>query len=259
MQQAAGSGRETEAAQVEGKGRDREATESASAASASAASEAGPSSSAVAMCDTTAAANADGAAGGRAGGAATSAEAFKARGQPTPGPKGRSAEVVEGSSAPAAQHPTPPPPTSSASQAAPPAALTAAPVPGDRLSGAPCAAGGRLPTSAASALRTPLCETAPDAPPRLSFGSTAASPASQPMHDDGLCVVCMERRRSTVLVPCSHVVMCQACCDAVREARDEVRLVGVFDRKMAYLRWGCQGDGRYRGEATSQPLCWLLC
>ena len=236
MQQAAGRGRETGAVQVEAEKGDRGAMGRASAASAAAASEAGPSGSAVAARDTSAAANVGAAswlAGGRAGGAATSAAVLKVRGQPMPGPKSRAsaAKMVKGSSTHTAPSPAPPPCASAASQVVSPTAHTA-PVPGDRLSGSAGAAGGRLHTSAALDLCTPFSGTAHNAPPRLSFSRTTATPSSQPMHDDGLCVVCMERRRSTVLVPCSHVVMCQVCCDAVRDARDEVRL----------LPWTCRNS-----------------
>ena len=41
--------------------------------------------------------------------------------------------------------------------------------------------------------------------------------------EEQLCVVCMEEQRSEVLVPCGHVVLCQECCAAVQDAKNEVR------------------------------------
>ena len=50
-----------------------------------------------------------------------------------------------------------------------------------------------------------------------------ASAASQARDDERCCVVCMDRPRSIVLVPCGHVALCQECCEAVQEKQNEVR------------------------------------
>ena len=243
VQQTDGSGREDEAVQVGVNERDSEATESASAASAAAASEAGPRGGAVAVRCVSAAAMMK--AVGAQPAVQAAAHNFHARDSAASasGPKGTSVAGAQdqGSSASAlAASPLQlPPDTAYTAPAASPLALTPTPVSG----AAPSA-------SSMPPMPTPVCEAAPStlsqapmpspfcgaapapyaAAPLPVGTATAPSPAAPPptIHDDGLCVVCMERRRSTVLVPCSHVVMCQACCDAVREARDEVRLVGVF-------------------------------
>lgn len=135
--------------------------------------------------------------------------------QPAPGPKRRGGEGGQGSIPPAPAAMSLP---STPSQAIVPTAPTA-PLPGHN------AVSGGCPPSLAP---LPLPTQSPGAVPLASASSPAVVPPHPyliSMHDDGLCVVCMERRRSTVLVPCSHVVMCQVCCDAVRDARDEVRLL----------------------------------
>lgn len=61
-----------------------------------------------------------------------------------------------------------------------------------------------------------------------SGGDGAAGGFDGPMPEDGPahegdreCVVCMENRVCSVLVPCGHLVMCSACTQqVVREARD---------------------------------------
>lgn len=40
--------------------------------------------------------------------------------------------------------------------------------------------------------------------------------------EDMSCVVCLERRRTVVLVPCGHMVLCQRCCDAVQGSKNQV-------------------------------------
>ena len=43
------------------------------------------------------------------------------------------------------------------------------------------------------------------------------------MHDDDTCcVVCMERDRDSVLVPCGHLALCMTCSEAVQAKRNEV-------------------------------------
>lgn len=39
--------------------------------------------------------------------------------------------------------------------------------------------------------------------------------------DEHLCVICLENARDEVLVPCGHMVLCQACCVNVMETTNE--------------------------------------
>lgn len=39
--------------------------------------------------------------------------------------------------------------------------------------------------------------------------------------DDHLCVVCLERPRDEVLVPCGHMVLCQDCCADIMASTNE--------------------------------------
>ena len=41
------------------------------------------------------------------------------------------------------------------------------------------------------------------------------------LDDEECCVVCCDKRRDTVLVPCGHVVLCSGCCDDVVAATNE--------------------------------------
>ena len=56
--------------------------------------------------------------------------------------------------------------------------------------------------------------------------------------EERLCVVCMERPKSTVLLPCTHMKLCAQCCDAVCSSSNEVRacLMGCL-RVAGVVHW----------------------
>jgi len=39
--------------------------------------------------------------------------------------------------------------------------------------------------------------------------------------DEHLCVVCLERERDEVLVPCGHMVLCHGCCADIMASSNE--------------------------------------
>jgi hypothetical protein len=43
--------------------------------------------------------------------------------------------------------------------------------------------------------------------------ASCASTLSNPQHSEKMCVVCMEREKSVVLMPCLHLCICQECTD----------------------------------------------
>ncbi|KAG1660375.1 hypothetical protein FOA52_012668 [Chlamydomonas sp. UWO 241] len=66
----------------------------------------------------------------------------------------------------------------------------------------------------------------------------------RPREDESLCVVCMDVARSMILLPCSHLVMCEQCCDAVRAANNECPMEGNggWFYLVRYIRWGKKYD-----------------
>ncbi|CAE7214605.1 FANK1 [Symbiodinium necroappetens] len=107
------------------------------------------------------------------------------------------------------------------------------------------------------------------APPREPPHHAAQTPPAQvisqddqerPEQDDGMCVVCLERRADTAVVPCGHLCLCQNCvadvmgqklCPMCRnEASSTVRI--YRDGKDLYSCWQ-----RWRWARSVSANCWL--
>jgi len=49
------------------------------------------------------------------------------------------------------------------------------------------------------------------------FSNSGQASVLEPEEDDGMCIVCMERRADTAVVPCGHVCRCVACLEMVKQ------------------------------------------
>ena len=66
-----------------------------------------------------------------------------------------------------------------------------------------------FPVLESSALKSGLAQSPP---PVIDYTATSAAPSSQSDRERNLmCVVCLDEMRSTVLIPCGHLVACRSC------------------------------------------------